>query len=833
VDPRTASDAEARLSLQAVYTALRTRSPDDPEAELSARRPPAREERRLLSALEQLNRHPRLVLLGDPGSGKSTFVNFVALCLAGEALQRPDANLALLRAPLPPEDDQGREKEKPQSQPWDHRALMPVRVILRDFTARGLPPAGQPATAQHLWAFIAAELEAAALSDLAEPLRQTLLGQGGLVMLDGLDEVPEAGQRRAQLKQAVEDFAATFHKCRLLVTGRTYAYQRQDWRLANFAVAELAPFSPGQIRAFVSHWYAHIAPLRHMAAEAAQGGAALLERAIFNSARLRELAERPLLLTLMASLHAWRGGSLPEKREELYHDAVDLLLDQWERPKVVRDAAGSELREPSLAEWLKVDRDKVRGLLNELAYRAHAAQPAGQAGTADVAEGELVAGLMRLNQNRDLNPARLVDYLSQRAGLLLPRGEGVYTFPHRTFQEYLAACHLTDYRYPGELAGLARREPNRWREVALLAGAKAARGGLFGAWALANKLCPHAADVPDSADDAWGALQAGQLLLETMDLSQVDDEERLTVERLRRWQRRLVEGRELPAQERARAGDTLARLGDPRPEAMTVEGMQFCYVPPGDFVMGDGDDKHTYKSLVYGYWIGRHPVTVAQWRQFVRASAHRPNDDDSLRDPANRPVRWVNWYDALAFCDWLTKQFSAQLPPGYRFTLPNEPEWEKAARGGLQLPAQPSPLTLLSLGLALPAAPVALAPNPMPEREYPWGQGFDLYQANTDEAQIGTTSAIGCFQSGASPYGCLDLSGNVWEWTRSNYQSYPYNSRDGREKLDASRDVGRVLRGGSFGHAARNARCAYRYRRYPVLAGRLDGFRVVASPSRL
>jgi hypothetical protein len=217
IDPAAAGkEGEARLSLEAVYTALRTLSPEDLESR-------ERLEARRLSALEQLNRHRRLVLLGDPGSGKSTFVQFVALCHAGEILGLP-INLGLLRDPLPGERPRDPEK-KPELQPWDHGPLLPVRVVLRDFAARGLPPPGKRVTARHLQEFLERELKDDCLGeyDLFKDLRET----GGLLLFDGLDEVPEAESRRERIRQAVEAFTQAFGKCRVLVTSRTYAYRSQ------------------------------------------------------------------------------------------------------------------------------------------------------------------------------------------------------------------------------------------------------------------------------------------------------------------------------------------------------------------------------------------------------------------------------------------------------------------------------------------------------------------------------------------------------------------------------------------------------------------------------
>ena len=144
----------------------------------------------------------------------------------------------------------------------------------------------------------------------------------------------QALSRRKQVKEAVQAFAGMYGKCRFLVTSRTYAYQRQDWKLEGFAERELLPFTRGQIERFIDAWYAHMAKdLARLSASQAADGAARLKRAS-ERRELRELAARPLLLlllTLMARLQTRGGGALPESREKLYAESVDMLLDEWER----------------------------------------------------------------------------------------------------------------------------------------------------------------------------------------------------------------------------------------------------------------------------------------------------------------------------------------------------------------------------------------------------------------------------------------------------------------------------------------------------------------------
>lgn len=802
-DPHKSVD----LRLADVYTNLDTTTLRHMEREEELRAFMARmHEAERVPAEEMASQQASLLLLGDPGSGKSTFTKHLAYTLA-------QAGLA---------DDPQPWLEALQG--WAAGPLLPVRLELRQAAAfateQGLTQGDLRLFKKYLHAWLG-EID---LTGLAEELIESMQSDQPalLFLLDGLDEVP-TGQRQ-MLVDMVNAVRRRYPRQRYLVTCRPYAYVGQPWQLRGFHEATLAPFSDQQIELFIGNWYRQLSRLGRFNSKEAEQKASDLQ-AVVGRADLRGMAERPLLLTVMTQLHAF-AGELPEDRTSLYADAVDLLLKRWE-------ARGGQ---KGLIERLGIPHLKMSNLeagLHEVAYHAHSSQSEGE--TADIGEGELRQWLQPY-LGGDWNKAgEFVDYIRERAGLLIRHKTEAYTFPHRTFQEFLAACHLVNSPdYPSLAAELVGKDASRWREVYLLAAGYAARQHRPGqAIAAVNALCPQDIERCSTLNaEMWRrAILAGEALLEIGLVGvQIEPTGRALLERLQGWLvRALRQDEALTAVERAAAGRVLAKLGDPRPEVLDPMQIEWIEIPAGPFLMGEGKEQHTV--ILPAYRISRFPITNAQFVVFVQAGGYgaerywpeakaagvwkdgqiySQGEDEPTAGPwpagepydlSNHPGVGVCWYEALAYTRWLSEQWQAEgrLQDGWAVRLPSEAEREKAARGA-------------------------------DGREYPWGAEPDPNRANYYATGIGAGSAVGCFPSGASPYGVEEMSGNVWEWCLSKHMEYPY-ADDKRNLADASGDT-RVLRGGSFNGVPRLVRCAVRYHGSPYYRYRFVGFRVVLSPAQ-
>jgi len=434
--------------------------------------------------------------------------------------------------------------------------------------------------------------------------------------------------------------------------------------------------------------------------------------------------------------------------------------------------------------------------------------------------------------------------LGQLASLLLERKDGVYSFPHRTFQEYLAGVHLARLdsdSFARQAAQRAGEQPAYWREVVLLAVGYLVHSSIRDTGKprlLVEELCPEQAPATDlNWRKAW---LAGDVLWE-MGANRVRDTahgQRL-LERVCGRLTELVEQGRLSPRERAEAGDVLAALGDPRfdPQRFYLpadDDLGFVRIPADPaFKIGtrkadaqrvakiigtavSDDEINETSTPTPEFYIGRYPVTVAQFRAFVEATRFKIGYAATLRDPASRPMRWIDWHEARAYCDWLNDVL-AHAPAfkgseiarwvrecGWQVTLPSELEWEKAARGGLR------------------------------DTVFSWGDAPDPNRANVAGSEINDTAPVGCFP--ANDFGLYDLLGNVWEWTRSLWGedwgnpafAYPYDPNDAnRENLEAGDEVLRVVRGGSWGYYPDVARCAYRDWDRPARRDGGGGFRVV------
>ena len=814
------------------------------------------EETRPLSVFEATENHEVLAIIGDPGSGKSSFVKHYLASACDRWLDDPET------------DDP-----------------LPVLITLRSLADR-LREAALPSGSDELKVFLIEKVLEEIRRDLSRlydsedkssQLEKALKAGRGLWAFDGLDEVPL--KERLLIKQAILAVIERFGAEKAIITCRTRSYYG-DAVLDACPRYKIADLTGEQQVQFARAWYRSSQQDSERAEENGDKLVQALERPT-----IADIGKTPMLLTILSIVHE-QDHTLPDHRVILYDRAIEILLVKWE----ARLGDHRHLSDPVVRAFI-ADKSRVGPLLQELAFQAlntginsvqqgviikHIDGAAvAMKGVPNVAYIEMAQALPILERELgSLDAAKaFLTYLDTRAGLLQGEGEADgwqnrFSFAHRTFQEYLAACHLLthdldektellkDFAGQGEYwtlvvklameesyynsKGRETRELLNMLSLAFRADTSTEAGARLGVWAGygANLVGGEEVGAKSKIKPDGGA--------EFLDRVRIGLTECLQSE--------------LGEAERVEAGRLLAHLGDPREELLEVEKMVFCYVPKGPFLMGstdldnlaDDDEKPQHKlTIPYDYWIGRYPVTVSQYQAFVEAGGYE-NDtwwtDTGLAwmkdkeitgirgfgEPyslPNHPVVGVSWYEAVAYCNWLEAYLKEKklIPTNMRILLPSEAEWEKAARGGIEIP--PTPIIGKPGDFTIGA--VDMENNETSDRIYPWGNEIEEDHLNY-QSQIGSTSTPGCFVSNYSPYGTEGMAGNVFDWTRSKWEKkgypYPIEGEAKANREDLKGDDLRVLRGGSFNYDDNNVRCASRSLDFPDARSYNVGFRVIALP---
>ncbi len=411
-----------------------------------------------LTVATALARYRRLVIVGDPGGGKTTLLSYLTLTYARtlrdgapwmkERLNLDEAGCLPIFLPL---RDVGRHLKDKHPDPGPDGPALLLDYLHQYYAKQNIP---LPES------FFAAALEKNA----------------GVLLLDGMDEVADPALRQ-RVARLIEKFVVRYPDNRFVVTSRKVGYESAARIGAEFGLAEVREFTAAQVRQFVQDWTRAVeATLAGGETDAskriAEAEAGKLIASIESTPRVAELAVNPLLLTVIALVHRYRA-KLPERRSELYEEAVEVLLVGWDEAKGLptQTALGS----------LQLDAGDRRSLLAPLAFWLHEKRQR-EIELADL-RTLLLPEFEKLTGSGNVMPAKagiqrvsgmaakavddFLHLINERSGLLIERGIGQYAFAHLTFQEYLAARALAD-RADALGYTLSRLADGWWREVVLL-----------------------------------------------------------------------------------------------------------------------------------------------------------------------------------------------------------------------------------------------------------------------------------------------------------------------------------------------------------------------------
>jgi len=735
-----------------------------PLTTLAVAGPKLEPERQRRIVLERALSARKVVLIGDPGSGKSTFLRRVAFELCRNLRGTRPAGVT----PFLGVDD--------RRFPILIRAADLAKLLAAD---RSPKPPDAPDWIPYFLGRQSAEYQWGADEEF---FRRKLEAGGCLVMVDGLDESPER-RMRERIARLFERATAAFAQCDFLVSTRPQT-NVGDSVLAGFQPVRIGEVETAEIRTFFDH-FARALALNDVETTRFKEA---LETALAVRPEIREMAANPVMATALAVLQH-NDQRLPEYRVELYGSILGWLAAAREHQE------GRPSAEKCL-EWMRklalAMQDAPSGRLVQLNLRQAARSFASEFGGSEDAAEEML--------QRE----------TQETGIISSVGSDL-RFWHLSFQEYLAAREIASRSDAQQIAlvvesgKLYRPE---WRETMRLLGGVLRQQGVEKIEGLLEAILGKLGAAPTLKDQVRCAALLSAMMrdLSPMGYQPKAPEYEPTV----RAMKKLFEAGEaaqIEMGERMEAADLLGQVGDPR-----LEEDNWVTIPAGSFLMGAQKNKKKGKNYdpeaiderespvhevkLRGFRMKRYPVTVQEFGLFLEKGGYKtakywaegfgelqePEDWGKQKPYPNRPVVGVSWLEAAAYCKWA----------GVR--LPTEAEWERAARG--------------------------------PEGwRYPWGNepALDPSRANYyGEGAVAHPTPVGLYPKGNTAEGLCDMLGNVWEWCGDWYGEYEAGTQE--NPLGPKDGESRVLRGGAWVYPL-VVRVSFRVRLGPTYRSDYTGFR--------
>lgn len=736
-----------------------------------------------VSVEEALKTYPAMVILGDPGSGKSTILKMLALTLSEQS-----------DGPLP--------------------IILPLNAY-----ARRLQQLGAVSLAEFLGEYYANRQQK--LSRVDELFRQALVHGRTVVLLDGLDEVQF---NRDHLISLLQDFVAEYIPQpadqtgkklaitgnRVVVTSRIVGYNELPLTGRQWRVYTLTDFSRADIEQFIGQWTLAFARTTQgdtePARQSAQKEQHALLLAIFSQPGVERLAANPLLLTILA-LIKYTGVVLPEQRVKLYELYLQALIESWNLARSLdRYPVGPGLSYEEtvqvlapLALWLRqenpsaglISYSQLENWLTDYYHGPEWGLPKGEA----------------RQRGRDL-----LNSVYRYSNLLLERGEGQYGFLHLTLEEMLAAKSIANLTYDTLPEALALFEQYlldpAWTETLQLA--VGAIGVIQQRPKTAGAILQHLLTLTAPPEQAGQpVILAGATLL---DVGQTGVGHLATL-KVTEALVTVMQSATCPIRSRREAGNLLGRLG-----WMPDFQLDDLLLAPATYKLTGLDAfrlVEVFNPVRSTIWMGKYPVTNYQFARFIADSGYNTQQfwsDDGwawrIENKRQQPAFWddhpwnsplypvvgVTWFEANAYCRWFTARInestngeSVKLPMmaeqrniwdqvqssivnhQSEIRLPTEAEWEAAVGG---------------------------------RGNYPWGETFDFTYLNCADSwynrdlsdfeewrkwlksesyrESGLT-AVTTYPQGVSQAGVWDGCGNVWEWMINDYveKSYEKTVRGG------------------------------------------------------